>query len=277
VSRADGFPVTAAVFAADRPLVFGHRGGAKLGPENTMPAFARGLGAGADGIECDVRHAADGVPVVIHDATLDRTTDRTGPVSALSVKELAQVDATCRYQPPADVTLPTPRAGIVPLAEVLHAFPEARVIIELKDDSAALAAAVADVVRRANAAGRVCIGSFHRPVVLAARAYAPELATSASQPEARALLLRSRIHWPRFGRRPFAALQVPETAGRLRVTSPGFFRQVHREGCVAQVWTVDEADDVRRLFGWGADGVITDRPDLVVPVRDAWHRGRVTQ
>lgn len=71
MTRAEGVRAAAAVFATDRPLVFAHRGGAKLGPENTMPAFARGLEAGADGVECDVRQSADGVPVVIHDATLD--------------------------------------------------------------------------------------------------------------------------------------------------------------------------------------------------------------
>ena len=254
--------------------MFGHRGGAKLGPENTMPAFARGLAAGADGFECDVRRSADGVPVVIHDATLDRTTDRSGPVSGHSVPELAAVDATCRFRPPPDVPGPIPRAGIVPLAEVLQAFPRARLIVEVKDDSAELARAVADVVQRSGAAPRVCVGSFHRAVVRAIRAYAPDLTTSASEPEARALLLRSHLRWPRFSRAPFAALQVPEAAGRLRVTSPGFFRQVHREGCVAQVWTVDRPDDVERLFDWGADGVVTDRPDLVVPVRDAWQAAK---
>jgi glycerophosphoryl diester phosphodiesterase len=258
-----------AVFATGRPLVFAHRGGAKLGPENTLAAFARGLDAGADGIECDVRRSADGVPVVIHDATVDRTTDRTGAVAAYSAAELARLDATCRFEPLAGAT-PPPATGIVPLAEVLHTFPQARFIVELKDDGAELAQAVADVVRAAAAAGRVCIGSFNRLAVRTVRAYAPELTTSASQPEAWALLLRSRVAWPRLTAPPFAALQVPEVAGRLRVTSPGFMRQVHREGCVVQVWTVDAADDVRRLFAWGADGVITDRPDLVVPVRDAW-------
>jgi glycerophosphoryl diester phosphodiesterase len=258
------------VFAADRPLVFAHRGGARLGPENTMVAFTRGLGAGADGIECDVRRSAEGVPVVIHDATLDRTTDRTGAVAACTVAELARVDATCRYVPPPDVGHPTPRAGIVPLADVLEAFPDARFIVELKDDSPELACSVADVVRQAAAAARVCLGSFHLPVMRVVRAHAPELTTSASQPEARALLLRSRIRWPRLRPAPFSALQVPEAAGRLTVASPAFFRQVHREGCVAQVWTVDQPDDVRRLFDWGADGVVSDRPDVVVPVRDAW-------
>ena len=118
VTRPRSFPP--AGVRRERPLVFGHRGGAKLGPENTMPAFARGLAAGADGFECDVRRSADGVPVVIHDATLDRTTDGSGPVSEHSVPELAAVDATIRFRPPPDVAGPIPRAGIVPLAEVLQ-------------------------------------------------------------------------------------------------------------------------------------------------------------
>lgn len=235
-----------------------------------MAAFARGLGCGADGVECDVRRSRDGVPVVIHDATLDRTTDRTGPVAALTAAELAGVDAACRFVPADDVAWTPSRCGIVPLAEVLHAHPAARVIVEVKDDSTALARAVADVVLAASAVGRVCVGSFHRAVVRTVRTYAPEITTSAAEPEARWLLMRSHLRWPRLGQAPFAALQVPEVAGRLRVTSKGFFRQVHREGCVAQVWTVDRPADVRRLFDWGADGVISDRPDLTVPVRDAW-------
>lgn len=262
------------MFAADRPLVFGHRGGAKLGPENTLPALTRGLAAGADGVEIDVRRSRDGVAVVIHDATLDRTTDRTGPVEACTAAELAAVDATCRFVPAADVAWTPTRAGVVPLAAVLEAFPAARIIVEVKDDSVELARTVADVVRAARAVPRVCIGSFHRPVVRAVRAWAPEITTSASQPEARRLLLRSHLRWPRLTAPPFAALQVPQTAGRLTVMSPAFVRQVHREGCVVQVWTVDAPDDVRRLFDWGADGVIADRPDLVVPVRDEWHERR---
>jgi glycerophosphoryl diester phosphodiesterase len=258
------------VFAAERPLVFAHRGGAKLGPENTMPAFVRGLAAGADGLECDVRLSADGVAVVVHDATLDRTTDASGPVARLTAAELSRVDATCRFVPMPGVADRPARSGIVALAEVLAAFPSARLIVEVKDDSVALAHAVVETVRRAGAAARVCVGSFHRRVATAVRRAAPEIATSASLPEARALLYRSWVRWPTLRHRPFQALQVPETAGRLRVTSPAFFRQAGREGCVVQVWTIDRPDDVRRLFAWGANGVVTDRPDVVVPVRDAW-------
>ncbi len=166
---------------------------------------------------------------------------------------------------------PIPRAGIIPLATLLDAFPQARVIVEVKDDSVELARPSPTwcSARGPLPAGSASARSTGRSCGRYAPS-APDLTTSASQPEARALLLRSHLRWPRFGRAPFAALQVPEAAGRLRVTSPAFFRQVHREGCVAQVWTVDRPDDVQRLFGWGADGVVTDRPDLVVPVRDAW-------
>ena len=85
------------VFESNRPLVFAHRGGAKLAPENTMPAIDNGMSLGADGLEIDVQLSADGIPVVIHDQTLDRTTDRTGPVSALTAAELARVDAGFQF------------------------------------------------------------------------------------------------------------------------------------------------------------------------------------
>jgi glycerophosphoryl diester phosphodiesterase len=262
------------VFASDRPLVFGHRGGAKIGPENTVLAFARGMAAGADGFECDVRLSADGVPVVIHDPTLDRTTDRTGAVGALSADELARVDATCRFQPGDPAFAATEVVGVPTLSSVLRQFPSARVIIELKDTQDALAHAVADLVGRLGAEPRVCVGSFNRSVLTRLRALAPGIVTSASLPEAQRTLARSWIPFPRFGRPAYRAFQVPERSGRLHVVRPAFVRQAHREGAVVQVWTVDSPDAVRRLLGLGVDGIITDRPDITVPARDAWVAGR---
>ena len=82
---------------ATRPLVFAHRGGRALGPENTLVALDNGFAAGADGAEFDVQLSADGHAVVIHDPTLDRTTNASGPVAARTIAELAAVDATARY------------------------------------------------------------------------------------------------------------------------------------------------------------------------------------
>ena len=257
------------VFAGTRPQVFGHRGGLALGPENTMLAFARGLAAGADGFECDVRLSADGVPVVIHDATLDRTTSATGPVGAMTAVELAGVDATCRFEPASPGwAVPRPE-GVPALADVLTRFPEARLIIEIKDEDPVLGELAADLVRRLDAVQRVCLGSFHQAVLDRVRSAAPELTTSASSREARALLLRARVRWPGWTAPRFRALQVPQARGWLRVVTPSFVRRAHREGASVHVWTVNQPEHIRTLLAMGVDGIISDRPDVAVTVREA--------
>ena len=144
----------------------------------------------------------------------------------------------------------------------------ARVIVEMKYGTAALARAVVEVVRRVGADRRVCLGSFQQEALDVARALAPGIATSASEPEARWTLHRSWVRWPLTWRRPYVAFQVPERSGRLRVVSPAFVRQAHREGQVVQVWVVDTAADTERLLDWGVDGVISDRPDVTVAARE---------
>ena len=265
------------VFEATHPLVFAHRGGAKLAPENTLVAFANGLSYGADGLELDVHLSRDGVPVVIHDATLERTTGGRGPVGALTAAELAAVDAGAKFGADDGYPFRERGHGVPTLVSVFERHPATRVIVEMKHGTAALARAVVDVVRRMNAAARVCLGSFQHEAVDAARTLAPEIATSASEPEARWTLHRSWIRWPWVPRRPYAAFQVPERAGRLRVVTPAFLRQVHREGQVVQVWVVDSETDSERLLNWGVDGLISDRPDVTVDVRDRWvtRNGRV--
>jgi glycerophosphoryl diester phosphodiesterase len=259
-------------FATRERLVFAHRGGAKLAPENTLTAFARGMAAGADGIECDVHLSRDGVAVVIHDATLDRTTDATGPVGMRTAEELARVDAGYRFQSGEAFPFRGGGHGVPRLDEVLDLVRDGRVIIEMKHGAPALARAVVTAVRRTGAAARVCVGSFHRQGLDVVRAEAREIATSASQDEARWTLYRSWCHWPLPRRRPYVAFQVPQRAGRLRVISPAFVAQAHRDRARVDVWVVDEPSDIMRLLALGVDGVISDRPDLAVRTRDEWCR-----
>jgi glycerophosphoryl diester phosphodiesterase len=260
-------------FPSREKLVFAHRGGAKLAPENTIAAFLNGVALGSDGFECDVHLSRDGTPVVIHDKTLDRTTDATGPVGARTAEELAGVDAGYRFVA-TDGSHPFRNRGIgVPTLEaVIRACPGVRAIIEMKQGDPALARAVVDVVRRTDAVDRVCVGSFYRQGLEVIRAEAPAIATSASEDEARWTLYRAWCRWPLAGARVYFAFQVPERAGRLRVVSPAFVQQAHRDGARVDVWVVDGADDINRLFSWGVDGVITDRPDIALAVRDAWSR-----
>jgi len=229
-----------------RPLVFAHRGGSALAPENTMAAFANGLSLGADGFELDVHLARDDTVMVIHDATVDRTTTGRGTVALMTAADLA-------------------RLGVPTLEDVLRQFRDARVIIELKVNSKQLGRAVVDVVRRADAVERVCLGSFGRRVLNAVRGAAPAMATSAAREEVRWALYQSWIRRAPSSTK-YAGFQVPEMSGGTRIVSPRFVELAHRAGLGVQVWTVDAEDDARRLLEWGVDALITDRPDLMVPL-----------
>ena len=234
-----------------------------------MPAIDHGMALGSDGLEIDVQLSADGVPVVIHDHTLDRTTDRSGPVSALTAAELARVDAGYRFE--LDGGHPFRGQGIgVPLLDEVLAKHRTRVIIEMKGGQPELARAVAASIHKAGANDRICVGSFYQGSIDALRAANPEIVTSASQEESRWTLHRSWVRWPWTSAQPYFAFQVPEHAGRMRVVSRAFVRQVHKQGHVLQVWVVNERDDIRRLLDWGVDGIISDRPDIAVAARDEW-------
>ena len=250
------------------PRVYAHRGGSALGPENTTAAFEIGLKTGADGLELDVRLAADGIPVVIHDDTLGRTTSATGPVGARTADELARVDAGCRYT---DDTGRTPFAGLgigVPtLLDTLRRFNSVPVIIEVKVNTEECGRRVAEVVRAADAVDRVCLAGFGWRSARAARTALPTAASSASRPEVRLALHRSWVGWP-VRRVGYGGYQVPEQAGMWRVATPRFIRHAHAAGLAVEVWTVDEPADMERLLGWGVDGLISNRPDLAVAVRN---------
>lgn len=235
-----------------------------------MVAFDLGMAAGADGLELDVQLSADGQVVAIHDETLDRSTRSTGPVSRKTAAELDAVDATPRYGIDLELTWTGARAGLPLLHDVLTRHSSASTIIELKGNRPALGPAVVDVVRAVGAQGRVVVASFSTAVLAAAREAGPELATSASRDEGLRALQCSWAGLPFPRRRLYSAFQVPERSGRLKVASRRFVRAVHRAGCAVQVWTVNEEADMRRLLDVGVDGLITDRPDLAVRVRDAW-------
>lgn len=250
-----------------RPLVFAHRGGCALGPENTLAAFDLGMQAGADGLELDVHLSADGVPVVHHDATLDRTTAESGPLAARTAAQLARVDAGCRFAGGGTFPFRNQGVGIPSLRDVLRQYPGVRLIVEMKVDSREMGEAVAREVRAAGAGDRVCAAGYGARSAAAARAALPDMACSASHDEVRLAAYRTWARWP-VRRARYGGYQVPEVTGLLRIVSPRFVRYAHEGGLKVQVWTVDEEADMRRLLAWGVDGLISNRPDLAVRVRD---------
>ena len=259
-------------FVTERPLVFAHRGGCALGPENTLAAFDAGLAAGADGLELDVHLSSDGVLVVCHDATLERTTAESGHLFDRTAAQLASIRAGREFQAsstigrvkelwdPALVTIPT-------LQAVFSRYPGTRIIVEMKVDTDEMGEALAREVRAAHAERRVCAAGAGRRSLRAARRALPEMASSASSPEVRLALYRSWVRWP-VSRVAYGGYQVPERVGGTRVVSPRFIQDAQRAGLPVQVWTVDDEPDMRRLLTWGANALITNRPDVAVRVRD---------
>ena len=231
--------------ATTRPLVFAHRGGAALAPENTIAAFDNAHALGVDGFELDVRLSRDGEVVVIHDAEVDRTTDGFARVSGLTADELRRLDAGFRFTS-VDGSLWRGRGARIPLLrDVLACFPEAMLIIELKGNNPRLARAAFDIVREAGALDRVCFGGFQRGILSRLRRLGgAQVCSSASREETRWSLYRSwvRMPWPW---RPYDAFQVPEISKKTRVVSPEFVRAAHARGLLVQVWTVNDA----RLLG----------------------------
>lgn len=251
-----------------RPLVFAHRGGCALGPENTLAAFDRGLAAGADGLELDVRLSADRVVVVCHDDTLDRTTNASGPVSARTADELSRVDAGYRFTDPRGAHPFRGQGVSVPrLRDVLERYRDIPIVVEMKLDTEEMGRALAAEVVKAGAIDRVCAAGYGSRSLGAARNELPAMATSASRTEVRLALYRSWAGWPPM-RTPYGGYQVPEHAGSLRIVSPRFIRHAHRAGLDVQLWTIDEASDMQRLLEWGVDALISNRPDLAVTVRN---------
>jgi glycerophosphoryl diester phosphodiesterase len=260
--------------------VYAHRGGAALRPENTIEAFDHGLSLGADGLEFDVHLSKDGVVVVHHDATLDRTTNGRGPLAAHTAADLARLDAGFWFRP-ADGTAAaviTHRTGELPpdtfpfrergaripaLRDVLQRYPHVELIIELKVNDVELARRTIDEIRAAGAVDRVALGSFYWHVLRAARAYEPRMRTGASREETRWALYRSWVGWP-LGRPAYREFQVPETSGSTTIVTRRFLAHAHRAHLPVKVWTVNDPDDMQRLLGWGADALISDRPDLAV-------------
>ena len=256
-------------YLAGGPLLVAHRGGAGLAPENTLEAFHQAVEIWrADMLELDVRLSGDGEVMVIHDATVDRTTDGAGLVSAHTRAELQALDAGARFTDPSgrssfrgqQVRIPT-------LDEVLEAFPLMRVNAEAKE--AAVAAPLAEVVRRHGAEDRVLLAAGRESDRNAARGYSGPWGASREQIARLWLLARLPVVQRLFGRRyrpTCDILQVPESWRGLQIVSVGFVAAAHRRNLPVQVWTVDDPERMRRLLRLGVDGIQTDRPDLLARV-----------
>lgn len=249
----------------DEPLLIGHRGAAGLAPENTVTAFRTGIETwGADMIELDVHASSDGHCVVIHDGTVDRTTDGSGRVAAMPLAALREFDAGHRFTTDGGATHPFRgrRIAIPTLDEVLEALPSARLIVEVKTGAAQ--EPLFEAIRRFSAEDRVVIAGMYRRDRSLFATY--QGLVSASTEDVRRFYLWHRLRLGRWFPPAADMVQVPESWGERRVVTPRFVRDLRASGVPVHVWTVNDSSDMGRLLDWGVAGLITDRPDILARV-----------
>ncbi|MEO5580661.1 MAG: glycerophosphodiester phosphodiesterase family protein [Gemmatimonadaceae bacterium] len=244
--------------------VIGHRGNRAHAPENTLESFAQAIAAGADAIEFDVHLAADGIPVVIHDPTVTRTTGGTGEVARMTLSELQRLDAGARFTRDAGHTFPYRNRGIrIPsFVEVLEAFPDIPLLIEIKNPLAA--AGILEAIKSHHARDRCLIDALDSSslTTFAGESIATGAARSGVARLMADVLLRREI-----SRLPYRALCVPLSYRGLPLPIRRFARIAPLHNCRVHVWTINDPAVAIELWNAGVNGMISDDPGLMLPAR----------
>lgn len=258
---------------ADGLLVMAHQGGDGIRPSSTFGAYQHAAELGADVLEIDIHSTADGVLVVIHDATVDRTSDGTGYVNELTLAELQALDFGYHWptlqdheNPPEVDGYPYRGQGysIATLEEILQAFPDHLYNIEIKQITPSITAPLCEMLRDYELTPQVLVASFHQEVIEEFREVCPEVVTSAVESEIRTFLLAVLRNQLDDFQTDAVAFQVPEFFGNLRVVSAEFVQAAQANGIAVHVWTVNDAEAMQRMIDYGVDGIITDYPDVLL-------------
>lgn len=237
--------------------IWAHRGASRQAPENTLPAFARAIELGADGIELDVQLSADGVPVVFHDFELDHLSDGQGLLRDRTLAELRQLNFNRRFPEQGFVTLPT-------LAEVLALLQPTRLELNIEIKSGqvlypGLEAKVLELVAAAGMRDRVWYSSFNHYALIQVRAL---------DPQARCGILFDNILFQPWRYARQIGMQALHPHHRM-LAIPGLVRASHAAGLAVHAWTADRPEDIRQALQLGVDAVITNVPDTAIALAAA--------
>jgi glycerophosphoryl diester phosphodiesterase len=251
------------------PVNLAHRGASASAPENTQEAFRLAVQSGAGGLELDVHLTRDGCPVVIHDPTLDRTTNASGAVAGMTLDEVREPDAGYNFSHDGGNSHPYRGLGLrIPiLAEVLREFPDVAVNIDMKADRPGIEAAVLKVLREAGAEGRCLVVSSRRGSVRRFRRMSGgRISTGASRWETGVFLLFSNLRLERLLIPAYDALQVPLSHRGIPLVTKRFIEAAHASNVRVDAWTINEEGEMRRLLDLGVDVIMTDRPEALAEV-----------
>lgn len=260
--------MTASFFSGLSPRLFAHRGASSEAPENTLAAFRRAVALGIEYIELDVHVSRDGHVVVIHDDTLERTTNGSGAVREQTLAQLRQWDAGYHFSPNSGETFPFRATGVtIPtLAEVFQQCPGVKFTVEIKPQEAAIEEQVISVVRACEREADVILASEHDRVLQRARSLAPDLASSFAAGEVFDFIQRVATRALAGYRPPGHAVQVPPEFQGVPLVTEHTLAVAREVGCEMHVWTINDAHEMERLLELGVDGVMSDFPGVLLEV-----------
>lgn len=254
-------------------ILFGaHRGGRHWRPESTLKSYQESAARWPHiMLEGDVHLTKDGIPVLLHDATVDRTTNGSGPIGDLTLDEVKALDAGYRFTRDKGQTFPYRGKGytISTLREVLTAITTHQFMIELKDQEGIAAPTVA-VIQETGAVDRVALASFNATLMEEAKALEPRIPTCYS---ARTLLklantLRSK-NWDKYVPEDDLLVMNYHTLSRYLMTEADF-PAIQAKGIRICLYNINAPAEIRKLLDMKIDSMLTDKPDVFSEVLDAW-------
>ena len=252
-------------------LVIAHQGGDGVWPGDTMYAFEKAVEIGAGVLEMDAHITKDGQIVLMHDEKVDRTTDGTGLIEDMTLEELKQLDAAYKWSNDSGQTYPYRGQGIqVPtLDELFQKFPQMRYVIEIKLTKNPIDKPLCDLIRDRGMQNKVVIASFHDEAMQNFRSTCPEVATSASRGEVTKFVLLGKVFLSGLVAPKYESIQPPydpKESYNIPIMTKRFVREVHAKNLHVEPWTVDDPVLMKQYIEWGVDGIMTDRPDLLVEI-----------
>lgn len=255
-------------FFSKQTLLGAHRGGAFLWPENTLVAFREVAAKFPDVlIETDARLTSDGMVLLLHDRTVDRTTDGAGELSAMSFDEARKLDAGYDFTSDGGATYPYRGKGVVipTLREALDALPQSHFLVELKGEPP-LADAAIKIINDANAAHRVLLASFVPETMARARELAPDMAYCYDIKTGMSLITALRNgKWSEYQPENDVLSIDPRMLSQFKIT-PEEVAAIRAKGIVFQMHTINNREDMVKFLDFGANSLLTDRPDLLAEV-----------
>jgi glycerophosphoryl diester phosphodiesterase len=258
-------------FKNDRPLVFAHQGGELIAPSNTIAAFSQAADMGVDILDTDLHITKDGYLVAIHDPTVDRTTNGHGKISNMTLAEIQKLDAGYHFKDLQGQYSNRGKGVYIPTVDDLfQKFGNYRWSMEIKDDNPSgrydeMAKKLWSLIKKYHMEDKIFISSFDQNILTTFEKYAKgRVAISGGRQEVTKFVIFHKFFLRDLYQPHVDAFQVPTASSGFDLTDKRLISGAHRRGMKMIYWTIDDEKTMKELIDAGADGIQTNRPDLLL-------------